>query len=113
MFQDDQNRYKSIVCEEGTYLLELVRYIHLNPPRAGRVKTMEELDHYPWSGHHVILGEGKNNWQERDYVLQQFHDKADKLSHEFGASQAEIARQLGVYTSAIAKAFQKIEGRGK
>jgi REP element-mobilizing transposase RayT len=29
-----QNRYKSIVCEEDTYLKELVRYIHLNPLRA-------------------------------------------------------------------------------
>jgi REP element-mobilizing transposase RayT len=31
-----QNRYKSIVCEEEPYLLELVRYIHLNPLRVGR-----------------------------------------------------------------------------
>ena len=30
-----QNRYKSILCQEDTYLLELVRYIHLNPLRAG------------------------------------------------------------------------------
>ncbi len=30
-----QNRYKSILCEEDRYLLELVRYIHLNPMRAG------------------------------------------------------------------------------
>jgi REP element-mobilizing transposase RayT len=29
-----QNRYKSIVCEEDSHLLELVRYIHLNPVRA-------------------------------------------------------------------------------
>jgi putative transposase len=29
-----QNRYKSILCEEEPYLLELVRYIHLNPLRA-------------------------------------------------------------------------------
>ena len=32
-----QNRYKSIVCEEEPYLLELIRYIHLNPIRAGLV----------------------------------------------------------------------------
>ncbi|MFZ3048908.1 MAG: hypothetical protein WA151_23575 [Desulfatirhabdiaceae bacterium] len=31
-----QNRYKSILCQEDPYLLELVRYIHLNPLRAGR-----------------------------------------------------------------------------
>ena len=32
-----QNRYKSILCQEDAYLLELVRYIHLNPLRAGIV----------------------------------------------------------------------------
>jgi REP element-mobilizing transposase RayT len=73
-----QNRYKSIVCEEGTYLLELVRYIHLNPLRAFQVKSMEELDQYPWSGHSILLGKEKNDWQERGYVLQQFHDKEGK-----------------------------------
>lgn len=55
--------------------MELVRYIHLNPLRAGQVKSMEELDQYPWSGHRVIMGEEKNDWQERDYVLEQFHEK--------------------------------------
>src|SRR4030065_1002879 len=38
-----QNRYKSIVCEEDRYLLELVRYIHLNCIRAGLLKEMDEL----------------------------------------------------------------------
>jgi len=33
-----QNRYKSIVCEEDAYFKELVRYIHLNPLRAGLVR---------------------------------------------------------------------------
>ena len=51
-----QNRYKSIVCEEESYLLELVRYIHLNPLRAGIVSSLEELALYPWSGHAVLLG---------------------------------------------------------
>jgi len=32
-----QNRYKSIICEEDPNLLELTRYIHLNPVRAGMV----------------------------------------------------------------------------
>lgn len=39
-----QNRYKSILCEEDVYLLELVRYIHLNPLRAGIVKKLENGD---------------------------------------------------------------------
>jgi putative transposase len=55
-----QNRYKSVVCEEDPYLLELIRYIHLNPLRAGLVKDLRELDKYPWSGHSVIMGRRKN-----------------------------------------------------
>ncbi|MCD4825291.1 MAG: transposase [Phycisphaerae bacterium] len=55
-----QNRYKSVVCEEDPYLLELIRYIHLNPLRAGLVKDLKELDKYPWTGHSAILGKRKN-----------------------------------------------------
>ena len=57
-----QNRYKSIVCEEDPYLLELVRYIHLNPLRASLVKSLGELERYPWSGHRVLVGREKNGW---------------------------------------------------
>ena len=39
-----QNRFKSILCQEDSYLLELVRYIHLNPIRAGLVKDVDELN---------------------------------------------------------------------
>ncbi len=42
-----QNRYRSIVCEEDPYLLELARYIHLNPLRAGIVKSVGELEQRP------------------------------------------------------------------
>jgi putative transposase len=55
-----QNRYKSVVCEEDLYLLELIRYIYLNPLRAGLVKDLKELDKYPWTGHGAILGKRKN-----------------------------------------------------
>ena len=55
-----QNRYKSVVCEEDPYLLELIRYIHLNPLRAGLVNDLKELDKYPWTGHSYILGKKKN-----------------------------------------------------
>jgi REP element-mobilizing transposase RayT len=51
-----QNRYKSIICEEDAYLMELVRYIHLNPLRAGIVKDMKGLKKYPYSGHAVLMG---------------------------------------------------------
>jgi REP element-mobilizing transposase RayT len=67
-----QNRYKSLVCEEEEYLLELVRYIHLNPFRAGIVGTLEELDRYAWSGHAVLLGKRKLSGQIVDEVLSRF-----------------------------------------
>jgi REP element-mobilizing transposase RayT len=55
-----QNRYKSVICEENAYLLELIRYIHLNPLRAGLVNELKELDRYPWTGHSAVLGRRKN-----------------------------------------------------
>ena len=67
-----QNRYKSIVCDKENYLLELVRYIHLNPIRAGLVKTIEELDRYPWSGHSVLMGNGSLEGQGVDEILGHF-----------------------------------------
>ncbi len=67
-----QNRYKSIVCEEDRYLLELIRYIHLNPLRSRVVQSLEELERYRWSGHGVIVGKVQRDWQEKQYVLDQF-----------------------------------------
>ena len=64
-----QNRYKSIVCEEDPYLLELVRYIHLNPLRAALVESIEELEEYPWCGHGVLLGKRNVAWQKTGDVL--------------------------------------------
>jgi len=64
-----QNRYKSIVCEEDVYLLELVRYIHLNLIRAGMVKSIKELNRSPWSGHSALIGYVKRDWQDTGYVL--------------------------------------------
>ena len=51
-----QGRYKAIICEKDEYLLELVRYIHLNPVRAGIVQRPER---YRYSGHRSCL-EGKS-----------------------------------------------------
>ncbi|RZB29795.1 MAG: hypothetical protein SRB1_02075 [Desulfobacteraceae bacterium Eth-SRB1] len=55
-----QNRYKSVICEEEPYLLELIRYIHLNPLRAKLIEDLKALDKYPWTGHSAILGRRKN-----------------------------------------------------
>jgi putative transposase len=67
-----QNRYKSIVCQADPYFLELVRYIHLNPWRAGFVREMKEFDHYRWSGHAVLMGYRDLPGQRTDEVLGYF-----------------------------------------
>ena len=70
-----QNRYKSILCQEDTYLLELVRYIHLNPLRAMLVEDMKGLDNYPYGGHSFLMGKTKIEWQNKRYILGLFGDK--------------------------------------
>jgi putative transposase len=72
-----QNRYKSIVCNEEEYLLELVRYIHLNPLRAGMVATLEVLDAYPFCGHGVLLGKNELKGQSTVEVLSRFAKRDD------------------------------------
>lgn len=67
-----QNRFKSILCQEDPYLLELVRYIHLNPLRANQVSDMGALDRYPYSGHSVLMGHAVNSWQHVYAVLERF-----------------------------------------
>ena len=67
-----QNRYKSIICQEETYLKELVRYIHLNPLRAKIVSSILDLNKYPYCGHGVLLGKVKVGWQDARYVLSCF-----------------------------------------
>jgi REP element-mobilizing transposase RayT len=69
-----QNRYKSIVCQEDIYLRELVRYIHLNPVRAGIVSSLAELNRYGYCGHSTLMGKKKRLWQDVDYVLGSFGD---------------------------------------
>ena len=70
-----QNRYKSILCQEDPYLKELVRYIHLNPLRAGLVEDMKKLDKHPWCGHSVVMNKTKQPWQNVDYVYGLFSDQ--------------------------------------
>jgi putative transposase len=49
-----QGRYKAILCDRDAYLVELVRYIHLNP---ARLKIPQDLVDYRWSSHHAYLGQ--------------------------------------------------------
>jgi putative transposase len=78
-----QNRYKSILCQEDTYLLELVRYIHLNPLRAGLVSDLKQLDRFGYSGHSRIMGKMKNDFQDVDKVLGLFDDYEQRARRRY------------------------------
>jgi hypothetical protein len=80
-----QNRYKSIVCEDDNYFLELVRYIHLNPLRAKQVQSMERLDKYPYSGHSFLMGKLKNEWQACDEVLSHYGKRVSEARKSYRA----------------------------
>jgi putative transposase len=57
-----QSRFRSIRVEDGNYLYELIRYIHLNPLRAGIVSDLETLTEYEGSSHAHIMGRRQMNW---------------------------------------------------
>jgi putative transposase len=80
-----QNRYKSILCQEERYLRELVRYIHLNPFRAGLLPDLAGLDQYPWSGHSVLLGRVQREWQATEYILGLFDARKSQARKAYRA----------------------------
>jgi len=64
-----QGRYKAVLVDSDGYLLELVRYIRMNPVRAGMAKMP---DAYRWSSHHAYLGKEFLPWLTTDEVLSRF-----------------------------------------
>ena len=65
-----QGRYKAIVVDKDAYLLELSRYVHLNPVRAGIVKGPEE---YVWSSYLGYIRKSKRlEWVEYSWILSHF-----------------------------------------
>jgi putative transposase len=80
-----QNRYKSIVVEAEPYLLELVRYLHLNPLRAQCVPDLRTLDRYPWTGHSALLGMRGQPWQATAEILAQFGPTRDRARRAYRA----------------------------
>ena len=64
-----QGRYKAILCDRNAYLLELVRYIHLNP---GRLRDPDDPWRYRWSSHAAYLGKASAVKVDTQEVLSQF-----------------------------------------
>jgi REP element-mobilizing transposase RayT len=79
-----RGRYKSILVDADNYVLQLVRYIHRNPLKAGLVKR---LDQYVWSSHKGYLSKAKKwNWIYKHFVL-------DMLTTQIN-SQIQIYKQF-------------------
>ena len=74
-----QGRYKAILVQKESYLLELTRYVVLNPLRAGMV---EELEEWPWSSYCATTGLYKPpQWLDTDWLLSQFgRDRTSAIS---------------------------------
>jgi REP element-mobilizing transposase RayT len=72
------DRYRSIVSQDQGYLEELIRYVNLNPLRAGIVTDLQGLAAYEWCGHGVIMGVRACEFQDTQPVLRRFGSTAAK-----------------------------------
>lgn len=84
-----QNRYKSVLVEQEPYLLELTRYIHLNPLRAQVVRSLAALDRYPWTGHSAVLGRVPRPFQAVAEVLGAFDQSPRTARRKYSSFVAD------------------------
>ena len=75
-----ERRYRAILVQEDNYLLELVRYIHQNPQRAGIV---EKIRDYRWSSHRAYAGTDRPPWLRTDLVFSQFSPNLQSAIHRY------------------------------
>jgi putative transposase len=86
-----QGRFKAILVDKDNYLLELSRYVVLNPVRAGMVKHPRQ---YAWSSYRAMVGQSPvPGWLETDGLLAQF-----------GARRTEARRRYSEFVVAGLKA---------
>jgi len=86
-----QGRYKAILIDDESYLLELTRYIHLNPVRSGLCETPDEFE---WSSFRAYLGRMDMPWLYRQEVLARFspdESRARALFFDFVTSAMDEA----------------------
>lgn len=76
-----QGRYKAILIQKDSHLLEVCRYVVLNPVRA---KMVEKPDAWKWSSYLATAGKGESHTcLTRDWVLGQFSGKRGKAEQEY------------------------------
>lgn len=67
-----QGRYKGKLIRDDLYMLEVSRYVHLNPVKA---KLIEKPEDYKWSSYNMFIGEKEDKFINADTVLAYFKDK--------------------------------------
>ena len=75
-----QGRYKAVVCEKDSSLLELCAYIDLNAVRAGLV---EDPIKYRWCSYRSYVRENKDDLVERDFLFAQFSQNKKVAMKEY------------------------------
>lgn len=75
-----QGRFKSMLVDKNSYLLELCRYIVLNPVRAGLVVDPGD---YPWSSYNQTIGQYKQELLSVNWILAQFSNNKRIAQHEY------------------------------
>ncbi|MBN2875101.1 MAG: transposase [Spirochaetales bacterium] len=82
-----QGRFKAILVERDAYLLELSRYVVLNPVRAGMVA---EPGAWPWSSYGAMVGLAASRpWLETDWLLAQFGSNRSRARQGYAAFVGE------------------------
>ena len=94
-----RGRYKSILVDVDRYLLELLRYIHKNPLRAGLTKSIND---YEWSSHRAYLSDAKKwDWLYKEFPLSLFSKELKEARREYKKFVGEDEEE------GIAQIFQK------
>lgn len=86
-----QGRYKAIIVQKENYLLELARYIVLNPVRAGMVRSARE---WPWSSYRATAGGATSaEWLTTDWILSAFASRKGVAIERYRAFVSEGKNQ--------------------
>ena len=77
-----QNRFKSLLIDEETYLLRAVRYVLLNPVKGGIVAGLDELETYPWTSYPALMTRSAPRLGDVDFTLRLFADGREAARRE-------------------------------
>ena len=91
-----QGRYTAIVVDKDKYLLELARYVVLNPVRAAMVKSPGQ---WPWSSYRATIGKTPTPpWLNIDFLLAQFSARKSEARERYVRFVAEGKEQPTIWT---------------